>query len=159
MPGRRVLHFAAFGWPLALMVLMWMSGRLSTPPTSRKADGGPLALSIAIIEQAQAFSMARVGEEASTPNEVLAWRVIFFCDQREDVFRRILTSGGTAGRLYALAGLWNTRDFTSAAAPLADRGDSVTTVRGCLVGQELVQDLVGEIGSGSWTRDFLSPGW
>jgi len=97
---------ASIGWSLGVIALVLKSGLLSPPVVPQTLSQDPLSLSIAVLKQTESFKAAAVGVAGSTPNEVLAWRVIFNSPNRESIFRDVLVSGSPSGRLYALAGLW-----------------------------------------------------
>ena len=160
MLGSRVVPLTSIGWSLGVIALVLKSGLLSPPVVPQTLSQDPLSLSIAVLKQTESFKAAAVGVAGSTPNEVLAWRVIFNSPNRESIFRDVLVSGSPSGRLYALAGLWfeDANAFAAAAKRLGTQGGSVTTVRGCMVGSESIRELIREIESGSWSREFLAAG-
>src|ERR1051325_11544014 len=103
MFGARLTQLASMGLSLSVVALVLKSG-LPVAPLASKQD--PLSVSIAVLKQSEAFKAAAVGAAGITPNEVLAWRVIFHSPDRYSVFRDVLATGSPSGRLYALAGLW-----------------------------------------------------
>ena len=158
MMGHRVVPIAGMGWSLGVIALVLKSGLIApsiSPPINIQ---DPLALSVAVLKQAESFKAAAVGVAGVTPNEVLAWRVIFNSPGRDEVFRDLLATGSPSGRLYALAGLWfeDANEFATAATAVRAQGGTVTTVRGCIATTESLRELVHQIESGSWSREFLA---
>src|SRR5438105_4655723 len=158
MIGHRIVPIASMGWSLGVIALVLKSGLIApsfSPPINTQ---DPLALSVAVLKHAESFKGAAVGVVGVTPNEVLAWRVLFSSPDRDEVFRDLLSTGSLAGRLYALAGLWfeDANEFATAATALRDQGGTVVTVSGCIASTESVRELVHQIQSGSWTREFLA---
>jgi hypothetical protein len=148
------------GWSLGVVALVLKSGLIApsvSPPINIQ---DPLALSVAELKQAESFKAAAVGIAGVTPNEVLAWRVVFSSPERDEIFRDLLANGSPSGRLYALAGLWfgDANEFVTAAMALRAQGGTVTTVRGCIASTESVGELVHQIEGGSWSREFLTAG-
>jgi len=160
MFGSRVIQLASMGWSLSVIALVLKSGLLVAPVSPPGGKQDPLSISIAVLKQSETFKAAAVGEAGITPNEVLAWRVIFNSPDRYAVFRDILATGSRSGRLYALAGLWlgNADDFAAGAKRVRMQGGMVTTVRGCIVSSESLGGLIDEIMAGDWSREFLSAG-
>ncbi len=160
MIGHRVVPIASMGWSLGVIALVLKSGLIApsiSPPINIQ---DPLALSVAVLKHAEWFKGAAVGVAGVTPDEVLAWRVVFSSPDRDEVFRDLLATSSAAGRLYALAGLWfdDANEFAKAAAALRDQGGTVATLSGCIASTESVRELVHQIESGSWTRSFLMAG-
>jgi hypothetical protein len=118
----------------------------------------PLDIAVAILRNAERFSSAGVGYAGLTPNEVMAWRVVFFRGDAESTFKNLLETATPAGQMYALAGLrFGKPDvFTRAATRLEGRLDRVQTVRGCIGGSETIAELVAEIRKGDWVREYIA---
>ena len=138
MLGPRAVPLASIGWSLGVIALVLKSGLLSPPAVPPLVTMDPLSLSVAVLKQSETFKAAAVGVAGITPDEVLAWRVIFSSPNRDEAFRDVLVSGSVAGRLYALAGLrfGDGNEFAAAAKRLKAHGGLVTTVRGCIVSSE-----------------------
>jgi hypothetical protein len=119
--------------------------------------GPPVDMALTILQSAQSFNSAGIGYAGLTPNEVMAWRVVFFRADAESTFLNLLETATPAGQLYALAGLRFRNDdaFERAAARLEGRLDRVQTIRGCIGGAATVAELVAEIRKGDWVRDYL----
>jgi len=160
MLDSRAVPLASLGWSLSVIALLLKFGLLSPPSSLPIERQDPLSLSIAVLKQSETFKASTLGEAGITPNEVLAWRLIFNSPSRDEVFRDILTTGSPSGRLYALAGLWfgDANEFRVSAKALGTRSGTVTTVRGCIVSSEPLRELIREIESGSWSREFLAAG-
>ena len=160
MFGARLTQLASMGWSLSVVALVLKSGLLVAPVAPLASKQDPLSVSIAVLKQSEAFKAAAVGEAGITPNEVLAWRVIFHSPDRYSVFRDVLATGSPSGRLYALAGLWfgNAAEFAAGAQKLRTEGGMITTARGCIVSSESLDGLIDEITAGDWSREFLAAG-
>src|SRR5262245_33202351 len=104
MLGSRIVQLASMAWSLSFVALVLKSGLLVLPVAPASSQE-PATLSIAVLENSGSFNSAAIGEAASTPDEVLAWRVILNRPNHDEVFRDIMANGTTSGRLYALAGL------------------------------------------------------
>jgi len=157
MLSRRVVQLASLAWSFGIITLVLTSGRMDQrPATDTPLD--PLALATTVLRTSNRFSSAAVGYVGTTPDEVLAWRIIFHSSDRDKVFKELLTSGSVSGQLYALAGLWfgDSTEFARAADRLRRNRGTVRTVRGCIVSTEPIADLVGQIEHGNWSREFLT---
>jgi hypothetical protein len=159
--GVRAVVVASIAWSFGVIVLVFKFGLIAPPAlvqSMRNQD--PLSLSIAVLKGADTFKSSAVGFAGSTPNEVLAWRVIFSSPNRDEVFKDILATGSVAAQFYALTGLWfgEATQFMVGKHIVSNRGGVVRTMRGCIVGTEKVGDVLGEIQHGSWSREFLSAG-
>src|ERR1051325_2694954 len=128
MFGARLTQLASMGWSLSVVALVLKSGLLVAPVAPLASKQDPLSVSIAVLKQSEAFKAAAVGEAGITPNEVLAWRVIFHSPDRYSVFRDVLATGSPSGRLYALAGLWfgNAAEFAAGAQKLRTEGGMIS---------------------------------
>jgi hypothetical protein len=160
MLGRRVVPLAGIAWSFGVIALALQTGRLNER-RSREAQAAPLdplALATAILRASDRFSSTAVGYAGTTPNEVLAWRVIFHSANRDQVFTELLATASVPGQLYALTGLWfaDSRDFARAAEQLRHVGGTVQTVRSCIISTELVASVVTQIEGGDWSREFLT---
>ena len=160
MLGSRVIQLASIGWSLSVIALVLKSELLVAPVSAAAGTQDPLSVSIAVLKQSETFKAAAVGEAGITPNEVLAWRVIFNSPDRYLVFRDILATGSRSGRLYALAGLWfgSADEFAAGAKKLRMEGGKMMTLRGCIVSSESLGGLIDEITAGDWSREFLAAG-
>src|SRR6266576_720063 len=161
MLAARVVPLAGIGWSFGVIALVLKSGLLVAPvPLQPTLDHDPVSLSVAVLEQTETFKSSAVGVAGITPNDVLAWRIVFNSPDRDEIFRHILATGSVPGQLYALAGLWfgDAKAFVAQARIVSSRGGSVRIVRGCIVSTANVTDLVREIQNGEWTREFLVAG-
>jgi len=159
MTTRGAVQLASLVWSFGVVALVLRTmpaspQRADTPPALASQ---PVALAVAILQNADRFSSAGVGYAGLTPNEVMAWRVIFFRADAESTFLNLLETSTPAGQLYALAGLrfGNDKAFERAAGRLEERSDRVQTVRGCIGGASTVAELVAEIRKGDWVRDYV----
>lgn len=159
MLRRDTVQLASFAWSFGVIALVLRSGlvdqRWSVETQSRSLD--PLSLAATVLRTSDRFGSAAGGYAGTTPHEVLAWRVIFRAPRADNVFKDLLTSASVPGQLYALAGLRlrASADFARAAALLRANAGMVRTVRGGIVDDEAVADVVAEIEQGRWTREFL----
>jgi hypothetical protein len=159
MSSRGVVQLASLAWSFGVVALVVHVMPLQSRPGSTIPIQAPqpLDMAVAILRNADRFSSAGVGYAGLTPNEVMAWRVIFFRADAESIFKNLLETATPAGQLYALAGLRfsNSRVFSRTAARLEGRRDLVQTVRGCIAGRQTFAELVVEIKNGDWVRDYI----
>src|SRR5690242_1156448 len=134
MLSRRAVPLAGFAWSFGVITLVLTSGRMEQRPAS-DTPLDPLALATTVLRTSNRFSSAAVGMAGTTPDEVLAWRIISNGPDRDKVFKELLTSGSVSGQLYALAGLrfGDSAEFARAADRLRGNRGTVRTVRGCIV--------------------------
>ena len=157
----KAVSLASLAWSFGVIALVLPRLPLVAPPSEPIAlpAASPGDMAVLIQRHAQRFSSAGVGYAGLTPNEVMAWRVIFFRTGGESTFVRLLDDATPAGQLYALAGLRfafaNEELFAKAAARLARRTDRVHVIRGCIGFEASVAELVAEIRKGEWVRDYL----
>jgi hypothetical protein len=160
MLNRAAVQLGSFVWSFGVIALV-----LGALPQDRELasqpvlDGSqPLALAIAVLRTSDHFTSAGIGYTGITPNEVLAWRVIFNRPDADSIFQDLLNTSTAAGQLYALAGLRfsNSGAFSKAAARLQGKLSLVQTVRGCIVSTQTVAEVVGEIRQGDWVREFIA---
>jgi len=111
-----------------------------------------------VLRDTGLFSDTYVGEMAQLSPEVAAYRVLVRRSSRAE-FERLLAEARPAGKLYALCGLYQLRadSFAQAAEELARSVESVIVVVGCLVWERPVSEIVEEIVSGDWPKQFLPP--
>jgi hypothetical protein len=159
MLGPRLVPLAGIGWSFGVIALLLKSPLIASPQVTITTDD-PLALSIAVLKQSESFKASAVGIAGITPNEVLAWRVVFNSPNRDEAFQSIIASGSISGQLYALAGLWfgDATQFAAALKVVSRRGGAVQTLKGCIGGSQPLSELLREIQTGSWSTDFLSAG-
>ena len=159
MIRRSIVSLASLAWSFGVvaLVLRHMPATPQPPVTPILQSSTPVDMAINILQNAERFSSAGVGYAGITPNEVMAWRVLFFRADADSTFQNLLETATPAGQLYALAGLRFRNDvvFARAAARFEGRLDRVQTVRGCIVGASTVGELVAEIRKGDWVRDYL----
>ena len=158
MLPQRAVSLAAIAWSFGVVALLLRSGLMPTaqPPSTHIPDD-PLTLATSVLRASPRFTSATVGYAGMTPNEVLAWRVIFLSPDGQKVFTTLLSTASPAGKLFALAGLryGDSLAFVRAASQLRAMGGTVQTVRGCLGGPEAIADIVSTIEQGDWTREFI----
>jgi len=159
MVRRSIVPLASLAWSFGIVALVLRHLPATTQPQVNPIhqSSTPADMAIAILRNADRFSSAGVGYAGITPNEVMAWRVIFFRADADSSFQKLLDTATPAGQLYALAGLRFRNDaaFARAAAKFEGRQDRIQTVRGCIVGTSTVAELVSEIRKGDWVRDYL----
>ena len=158
MPGRDAVHVASFAWSIGVVALLLRSGLIHQGALrTQPAPTDPLSLATAVLRNSDHFSSAAVGYAGTTPQEVLAWGVIFRSPRRDHIFEDLLATASLSGQLYALAGLrlGAPADFARAAAWMRGNAGMVRTVRGCIVSTEAIGEIVDQIEQGAWTRDFL----
>ena len=161
MLGVRGIPLAGIAWSFGVIALILTPGLMAPPaPIQGTSNQDPLSLSIAVLKESDIFNSSAVGVAGVTPNEVLAWRVVFNSPNRDEVFQDILASGSVPAQLYALAGLWfgDAQPFVSGTRIMRSQHGLVRTMRGCIVSTERVSDVVREIQLGSWSREFLAAG-
>jgi hypothetical protein len=107
VPDRRTVSLATLAWSFGVIALISRSHpfRESGSLATTDAPDDPLALATAVLRTSDRFTSAGVGYAGLTPNEVLAWRIIFFSPKRDDIFKQFLATASASGQLYALAGL------------------------------------------------------
>src|SRR5437588_5967700 len=160
MLGRGAVHLGSLAWSFGVIALVLRAAPVGsrqpgqTPPPAAQ----PLDLAIAILRSSERFTSAGIGYAGLTPNEVLAWRVVFHSPDADSIFQNLLGNASVAGQLYALAGLRfnDSNAFAKAAARLRARAGRVQTIRGCIVGSLTVAEAVREIERGDWTREFIA---
>jgi hypothetical protein len=161
MFGVRAVVLASMAWSFGVIVLVFEFGLIAPPvPVQSPTNQDPLSLAIAVLKGADTFKSSAVGIAGRTPNEVLAWRVIFNSPNHDEVFQDILATGSVAAQLYALTGLWfgDATQFMAGKHIVSSRSGVVRTMRGCIVGTEKLGDVLSEIQHGSWSREFLGAG-
>ncbi len=158
MVRRHIVSLGALAWSYGALLLVlkspWITGGSIRPdPTS-----DPARLAFAILQAAPTFSSAAVGEAGITPSEVLAWRTLLWSADAGTRFKDLLATGSPAGQLYALTGLRviDPAFYRQAVTRVGRLGGTVQTVRGCIVMNERVADLVREIDEGRWTSELLA---
>ena len=103
-----------------------------------------------ILVKAPRFSLDHVGFAGTTPGTVRAFRFLLDDPSSPQVFSRLL-QGSTAGRLYALVGIYLTDPprFPQAVQSLEGATDMVETMfGGCVVDECSVRELARMISSG-----------
>ena len=160
MLNRAVVHLGSFVWSFGVVALALRAVPQLRQPEPPAVSGGPqpLALAVAMLRTSDHFMSAGIGYAGVTPNEVLAWRVIFNRPDADSIFQDLLSTSTVAGQLYALAGLRfsNSGAFPKAAARLQGNLGLVQTIRGCIVSTETVAEVVADIRQGDWVRDFIA---
>ena len=160
MLNRSAVQLGSFVWSFGVIALA-----LRAVPQVRESERPPmsegpqsLAIAVAILRTSDHFTSAGIGYAGITPNEVLAWRVIFNRPDADRIFQDVLNTATVAGQVYALAGLRfsNSGAFTKAAARLQGNLGLVQTIRGCIVSTQTVAELVEDIRQGDWVREFIA---
>src|SRR6266516_85413 len=107
MLNRAAVHLGSFVWSFGVIALALRAvpqvRQRERQPVSESSQ--PLALAVAILRTSDHFTSAGIGYAGVTPNEVLAWRLIFKRPDADSLFQDLLNTATVAGQLYALAGL------------------------------------------------------
>jgi hypothetical protein len=158
---RAVVSLGSLAWSFGVIALVLKSGFINAPrplADPLPASDRRLALPVDVLNRAEGFYSAQVGFAGTTPDVVLAWRVIAQSPDHHAVFEQVFRTASLPGRLYALAGLWlgDRSEFDRAARELRARGGTVRTMRGCIMAEESVASLVTQIEKGDWSREFIT---
>ena len=159
MLNRSAVQLGSFVWSFGVIALALraLPHLRQSEPQSIPESPQPLAISVAILRTADHFTSAGIGYAGITPNEVLAWRVVFNRPDADSIFHDLLNSSTVAGQLYALAGLRfsNSAAFAKAAARFQGNLGLVQTIRGCIGSTQTVAEVVQNIRQGDWVREFI----
>jgi hypothetical protein len=112
---------------------------------------------VATLLKAEMFSNAAVGIAAMVPPQVVAVQTLWKEPEATQAFRHVLSHGTLAGQLFALCGLHESAPdaFRSAVEPYLKSKQKVTTMFGCIVGEEEVAEVVNtHIRSGTLPKSF-----
>jgi hypothetical protein len=120
-------------------------------------------LAAEVLSEASDFEGAQVGPAGTTPDVVLAWRIILFSSQRAAVFRHLLQTAMPAGQLYALAGLrtmvymgeLDSVTYEMMSSHLRAQRDSIMTLDGCVPVRRAWSSVVDHIDSGETGRALM----
>lgn len=106
------------------------------------------------LRAARTFAGAHVGIAGTTPDTVLALRLLLEAPAADSLLKRLLDEATLPGQLYALAGLYLVDpDHTRAAAARYLASDAeVETMFGCIGGEQKVSDLAAQILDGDLLR-------
>ncbi len=160
MLNRAAVQLGSFVWSFGVIALVLRAVPHAREPERQVVPGAPhpLAIAVAILRTADHFTSAGIGYAGITPNEVLAWRVIFNRPDADSIFEDLLNTATVAGQLYALAGLRfsNSGAFPKAASRLQGNLGIVQTIHGCIVSTQTVAEVVREIRQGDWVREFVA---
>jgi len=160
MLNRAAVQLGSFVWSFGVIALVLRAVPHPVEPERQVVPGAPhpLAIAVAILRTSDHFTSAGIGYAGITPNEVLAWRVIFNRPDADSIFEDLLNTATVAGQLYALAGLRfsNSGAFPKAASGLQGNLGLVQTIHGCIVGTQTVAEVVREIRQGDWVREFVA---
>ena len=160
MSSRSAVQLGSLVWSFAVIALALKAPRPTAPhdiaPLTARVD--PLMLAGSILFHAERLNSAAIGYSGITPPEVLAWHVILTSPNADSVFKALVKTASTPGRMYALVGIRLTDPvaFEKLAASIVSRGGAVPTMDGCVMTTERVSDVVGQIGRGEWVRRLLS---
>src|SRR2546430_7436308 len=125
MIRRSIVSLASLAWSFGVvaLVLRHMPATPQPPVTPILQSSTPVDMAINILQNAERFSSAGVGYAGITPNEVMAWRVLFFRADADSTFQNLLETATPAGEPFLLAGRppSHVRAFARAAARLPQR--------------------------------------
>src|SRR6266566_2054361 len=107
MIRRSIVSLASLAWSFGAvaLVLRHMPATPQPPVTPILQSSTPVDMAINILQNAERFSSAGVGYAGITPNEVMAWRVLFFRADADSTFQNLLETATPAGQLFAGVGI------------------------------------------------------
>lgn len=113
-----------------------------------------------VIKTSTTFMSSAVGIGGVTPQEVIAFRCIMQEPKPARIFKQLLKQSQTAGRLYAMTGLYKVdrQYFEQHADSLFAKDLSVKTLMGCFGSEYKVEEVMAAIKQGVMTEDFLGRG-
>ena len=155
MLNRSALQLGSLVWSFGVIALALHAFPHVPQSDTQSIPGSPQPLA---LRTADHFTSAGIGYAGITPNEVLAWRVVFNRPDADSIFQDLLNSSTIAGQLYALAGLrfTNSVAFAKAAARFQGNLGLVETIRGCIGSTQPMAELVEDIKQGDWVREFIA---
>ena len=154
---------------VAVLALPWITGScgdavgpVPAPPleVARTVDLDPHIMSMpaGLLHSADRFESASIGYAGRPSAYAAAWKSVLAAPDAARQFKHLLTSAPTLpGRLYGLAGLHYT-DPPAARAWLSSPPDwideNVETIFGCIGGAIPVTDLLPQLATGEWIRQW-----
>src|SRR5262249_38318549 len=121
---------------------------LAAPPSTLSPNDKEAYHTVATVTQ---FSGETVGIAALPPPVLGAFRTLLESPHADAAFKQLLTEATTAGKLYALCGLYYTDPafFEKAVEPFRHSNDRIETVMGCIVSGNTVGAIVEKSGPGA----------
>jgi hypothetical protein len=126
--------------PLSALLLV-----LSALASSAALELSPAARdAFEALKKSERFCDEHVGFAGQTPPEVIALRKLVSEKQAPLRFKELVDTGSTAGKLYALCGLYfsDYAEFQRKIKPFRTSKAKVTTLMGCSIGTDSVAEIV-----------------
>jgi len=129
---------------LFLLIISSASG-LAAPPATLSPDDKKAYQTVAAAGQ---FCSEGVGEAGITPPVLVTFRALSKNPQADAAFKQLLVDATTAGKLYALCGVYYTDPafFEKAVQPFRHSREEVPTVMGCIISRDTVGSIVEQSG-------------
>jgi hypothetical protein len=125
---------------LILFIVMSCAG-FGAPPLALSSDDNRAYEKIATTKR---FCSDAVGEDGETPEVVVALRALLKSPQADAVFKQLLLDATTAGKLYALCGVYYTDPsfFEKVVQGFRQSSEEVQTFMGCDISHATVGAIV-----------------
>ena len=111
------------------------------------------------LAEVEEFAFGGIGVAGTQSQGERLFRDLMGRDEAVISFKKILSNGTAAAKLYSLCGirLLSEKDFATAAEPFLKSDEMVTTIGGCMISKQRVADVAQKISAGSYDASLKNP--